>query len=79
MDEAPDYISALDDPREGTEAISAWWMERWFSPRIESDTVLDEVERHTTVRDGRYLMHGASVRLPETGEAQPMLFDDLAY
>jgi hypothetical protein len=39
MDEAPDYISALDDPREGTEAISAWWMERWFSPRIESDTV----------------------------------------
>lgn len=79
MDKVPDYIFAPDNPRAGTEAIAAWWMERWLCRRIESDTVLDEVERHTTVRDGRYLLHGACVRLPEAEEAQPMLFDDLTY
>lgn len=79
MDEAPDYIFALAHPRAGTEAISAWWMDRWLSHRIESDEVLNEVERHTNVRDGKYLLHNACVRLPATEEVQPMLFDDLAY
>ena len=79
MDEAPDYIFAPDNPRAGSEAIAAWWTERWLCRRIESDAILDEVERHTTVRDGRYLLHGACVRLPETEETQPMLFDDLTY
>ncbi len=77
MDEAPDYIFAVGDPRAGTEAISEWWMERWLSRRIESDDVLDAVARHTTVRDGRYLLHGACVRPPEPEEVQPTLFDDL--
>lgn len=79
MDQAPDYIFAPGDPRAGTEAISEWWMERWLCRRIESDDVLDEVGRHATVRDGRYLLHGACVRPAPTEEVQPMLFDDLAY
>jgi hypothetical protein len=79
MDEQPDYIFTQDDPRAGTEAISAWWVERWLSRRIESDDVLDEVARHTLVRDGRYPMHGACVRPPASEEVQQMLFDDLAY
>lgn len=79
MDEQPDYIFTQDDPRAGTEAISAWWVERWLSRRIESDDVLDEVARHTLVRDGRYPMHGACVWPPASEEVQQMLFDDLAY
>lgn len=79
MDLAPDYICRLDDPREGTEAISTWWMERWLSSRIESDDVLDEVARHTSVRDGRYLLHGACVRPPAVEDVQPTLFGDLEY
>jgi len=79
MDESPDYLFALDDPKAGTEAIAAWWMERWLSRRIESDEVLDDVGRHTAVRDGRYLLHGACVRPPSAEEVPPMLFDDLVY
>lgn len=79
MDEAPDYIFQSGDPNVSTESISGWWAERWLSRRIESDDVLDEVGRHTTVRDGRYLLHGACVRSAPSEEAQPMLFDDLAY
>jgi hypothetical protein len=79
IDDVPDYIFAPGDPETSTKAIAAWWTERWLCRRIESDAVLDEVEQHTTVREGRYLLHGACVRLPETEEAQPMLFDDLTY
>ena len=79
MDGEPDYIFTQDNPRAGSEAISAWWVERWLSRRIESDDVLGEVARHTLVRDGRYPMHGACVRPPATDDVQPMLFDDLAY
>jgi hypothetical protein len=77
MDNKPDYIFTQDAPRSCTEAISAWWMERWLSHRIESNSVLEDVARHTSVRDGRYLLHGACVRPPASEEAQHTLFDDL--
>jgi hypothetical protein len=77
MDDSPDYMFSLDHPKAGTDAISAWWMERWLSRRVDSDDVLLEVERHTAVRDGRYLMHGACVRPASAEEFQPTLFDDL--
>lgn len=76
MDEAPDYIFPLSDPSAGTQAISAWWMERWLARRIESDDVLASVERHTLVRPIR---HGARVALPPTEDEQPQLFSDLAF
>jgi hypothetical protein len=77
-DNSPDYLFALDAPRAGSEAIAKWWTERWLARRIDSDDVLSEVERHTAVRDGRYLLHGACVRLAPTEEQQPSLFDDVA-
>lgn len=77
MDASPDYIFSVDEPKAGTAAISTWWMDRWLSPRIESDEVLAQVERHATVRDGRYLLHGACVRPPPVEELQPGLFDDI--
>ena len=77
MDEAPDYIFSLEDPKASTAAISNWWIERWLLSRMESDDVLAQVERHATVRDGRYLLHGACVRLPPIEELQPALFDDI--
>lgn len=79
MDPSPDYVCSAENPKVGTEAIAKWWMERWLSHRIVSDDVLEQVERHATVREGKYLMHGACVRLPATGEFQPVLFDDLAF
>ena len=78
-DQAPDYIFSLKEPTASTAAISNWWMERWLVPRIESDAVLAQVERDTTVRDGRYLLHGACVRLPSVEEMQPSLFDDINF
>ncbi len=77
MDEAPDYICSLKDSRSSTKVIADWWIERWLSRRIDSDAVLDEVARHTTVRDGRYLLHGACLRLPEADDVQQTLFDDI--
>jgi hypothetical protein len=77
MDASPDYIFSVDEPKAGTAAISTWWMDRWLSPRIESDEVLAQVERHTTVRDGRYLLHGACVPPPPVEELQARLFDDI--
>src|SRR5690606_7677194 len=79
MVEALDYIFERCDPSSATEANATGWMERWLSRRIESDDVLDEVSRHTAVRDGRYLLHGACVRPLGDDEVQPTLFDDLAY
>jgi len=78
-DDVPDYIFAQNNPEAATKAIATWWAERWLCRRIESDKVLDEVERHTTVRFGRHLLHGACVRLPEKDQDQQMLFDDQPY
>lgn len=77
MDASPDYIFSVEDPKASTAAIANWWMERWLLHRMESDDVLGQVERHTTVRDGRYMLHGACVRLPSVEELQPALFDDI--
>lgn len=79
MDESPGYLFSVEDPKAGTKAISAWWMDRWLSHRIESDEVLEQVERHATVRDGKYLLHGACVRPPPVEDIQPALFDDLNF
>jgi hypothetical protein len=78
MEASPDYLFSVDDPKARTKAIATWWMDRWLSPRIESDDVLAQVERHATVRDGKYLLHGACVRPPAV-EEHPGLFDDINF
>lgn len=78
MEAVPDYMFSLKDPKTSSKVITDWWIERWLSRRIDSDDVLEEVSLHTSVRDGKYLLHGACVRLPATDDLQQMLFDDMS-
>jgi hypothetical protein len=77
--DTPDYLCSLEEPQASSAAICEWWTGRWLIPRIESEEVLGQVERHTTIRDGRYLLHGACVRLPKDEDLQPSIFGDLNY
>ena len=62
------------DFAEATEAIAAWWRERWLLRRIESEEVLDAVEQHTLIWPIR---HGARVQLPQEETDQPSFFVDI--
>lgn len=68
----PEYIVPVNEGVAATAAIGAWWRERWLRNRIISDDVLDEVERHTTVRP---VTHGARVPLQIAAPQQPMYSD----
>ncbi|GAA0216630.1 hypothetical protein GCM10009125_02000 [Castellaniella daejeonensis] len=68
----PEYIVPVNEGVAATAAIGAWWRERWLRNRIISDDVLDEVERHTTVRP---VTHGARVPLQRAAPQQPMYSD----
>lgn len=74
LDDEPDYLFDTSAPERTTDAIVGWWLERWLCRRIESDAVLEQVERHTLVRPIR---HGARVSLPRIDNGQMYLFDDL--
>lgn len=64
----PEYIVPVNEGVAATVAIGAWWRERWLRNRIMSDDVLDEIERHTTVRP---VTHGARVPLQCAAPQQP--------
>ena len=68
----PEYIVPVNEGVAATAAIGAWWRERWLRNRIISDDVLDEIERHTTVRP---VTHGARVPLQRAALQQPMYSD----
>src|SRR5207247_2117297 len=53
----PDYLVSRNEPG-ASAAIAAWWRERWLRHRLSSESVLEEVSRHTLVRPIR---HGARV------------------
>lgn len=74
LDEEPDYLIDLTDPRKGTDAIIAWWQERWLSRRIIKDEILARLEQHVLVRP---INHGARVVLPKEAATQGALFDDI--
>ena len=76
IDDKPDYIFNTENTKESTDAIVDWWFNRWLCRRIDSDEVLNEVNRHTKIHDGRYLIHGACVRLTKIDDGQMSLFDD---
>jgi hypothetical protein len=65
----PDYIIPLNKGPVATEAIVAWWRERWLRQRITKDEVLAEVERHTCVRP---ITHGARVPRPHEPAYKPL-------
>jgi hypothetical protein len=68
----PEYIVPVNEGAAATAAIGAWWRERWLRNRIVSDEVLDEIERHTTVRP---VTHGARVPLQDVGPQRPTYSD----
>jgi hypothetical protein len=71
----PRYLFPFEDSTSVTRGIGDYWIRRWLSRRIEQDTVLGEVERHTLVYP---VTHGARVALPLVGTEEPTLFDLLA-
>lgn len=68
----PEYVVPTNEGVAATAAIGAWWRERWLRNRITSDDVLDEVERHTSIRP---ITHGARVPLQCAAPEQPMYSD----
>jgi hypothetical protein len=65
----PDYIIPVNRGPVATEAIVAWWRERWLKQRIMIDSVITEVERHSCVRP---ITHGARVPRPHELASKPM-------
>ena len=74
MEEQPDYLFDLKDPKRGTAIIVNWWIQRWLSKRIMNDEILARLDVHVLVRPVR---HGARVVLPSADAEQGSLFDDL--
>ncbi|MGB3749186.1 MAG: Druantia anti-phage system protein DruA [Rhodanobacter sp.] len=68
----PEYIVPVNEGVSATAAIGEWWRERWLRNRISSDDVLNEVERHTSVRP---ITHGARVPPQDSGLQQSMYSD----
>lgn len=66
------YRIPIEDGSTATARIADWWRERWLRNRIDSDDVLEEIERHTLVRPIR---HGARVVIPSPTDRQ-LLFAD---
>lgn len=67
----PEYLVPINA---GGDAIGSWWRERWLRNRIASDEVLDEVERHTSVRP---ITHGARVPL-QRAESEQLMFSGIS-
>ena len=74
VEEQPDYLFDLKDPKRGTATIVNWWIQRWLSKRIMNDEILARLDAHVLVRPVR---HGARVVLPSADAEQGSLFDDL--
>jgi hypothetical protein len=70
--QVPNYLFALDQPREATKAIVQWWAERWLQKRLARSDVLAKIKEHTLVHPIR---HGARVVLPTADVEQGSLFD----
>lgn len=68
----PEYIVPVNEGVSATAAIGEWWRERWLRNRISSDDVLNEVERHTSVRP---ITHGARVP-PQDIALQQSIYSD---
>jgi hypothetical protein len=61
LDLEPKYLLPVENGRQATMHIAAWWRERWLRKRIQSDEVLAQVARHTLIRP---ISHGARVVIP---------------
>ncbi|HKV78654.1 MAG TPA: Druantia anti-phage system protein DruA [Candidatus Sulfotelmatobacter sp.] len=71
LETRPHYIVPQSDPRKKTAMISAYWINRWLSKRIEQDSVIMQVASHSLAYP---ICHGAQVKaigveIPETLKA----------
>jgi len=60
LETRPQYIVPRSDPRKKTTMISAYWINRWLSKRIEQDSVIMQVASHSLAYPIR---HGAQVKV----------------
>jgi hypothetical protein len=60
LETRPHYIVPQSDPREKTAMINAYWINRWLSKRIEQDSVIMQVARHSLAYPIR---HDAQVKV----------------
>ena len=72
LDEEPDYLIDLKNPKDGTRVIVDWWTERWLARRIMNDEILARLEKHALIRPIR---HGARVDLPNLDSEQASHFN----
>ena len=73
FDARPRYFLPPRRAAAATRQMVRWWAERWLSPRIARDDVLERLGLHTLVRPIR---HGARVTLPPPNAGPPGLFDE---
>jgi hypothetical protein len=62
LDDAPNYLFSLDEPRASTSKIAQHWFERWVVSRMGKPETTERLVAHTLVRPIR---HGARVALPD--------------
>ena len=74
LNEEPNHLFDLTDPKKGTAVIVDWWTRRWLSKRVMNDEILARLDEHSLVRPIR---HGARVPLPRTSPEQGSFFDDI--
>jgi uncharacterized protein DUF4338 len=67
VEKRPTYIVPQSSPRKRTSMITAHWIRRWLSRRIEDASVLAQVAKHSLAHP---IQHGAQVRLPRAEEAE---------
>jgi hypothetical protein len=66
IEKRPKYIVPQSSPRKKTSMITAFWIRRWLSGRIDDASVLARVAKHNLTYP---IHHGARVELP--GEKDP--------
>jgi len=69
----PKYIVPQSRPRKKTSMITAFWMRRWLSGRVDDASVLAQVAKHSLSYP---IHHGARVELP--GDQQPETLKSMA-
>lgn len=69
IEDQPKYFVPQGSPRKKTAMITAFWIRRWLSGRIDDDSVLAQVGKHTLAYP---IHHGARVALPEAKEPETL-------
>lgn len=61
----PSYIIPQTKVKDKTQLLAQYWIKRWLSRRIENDSILEEMSKHSLIYP---INHGARVRLIKDDE-----------